>query len=47
MTRWGARILGLLILLVFILLMLNLQRQLRMLQEMRSGGATTTATTGT
>jgi len=48
MNRWMARILGFLILIVFIVLMLNLQKRLQMLQEMRNGGdATMTTTTGT
>ena len=35
MNRWGARILGLLALLVFLLLMLNLQKQLTELERQR------------
>jgi hypothetical protein len=40
MNRWGARILGLLMLLVFILLMLNLQNQLMTMLQQRGGTAT-------
>jgi hypothetical protein len=46
MNRWGARILGLLMLIVFILLMLSLQKRLEMMQDMRNG-TTLTTTTGT
>lgn len=40
MNRWGARIVGLLILLIFILLMLNLQNRLQTMQQRRVGTAT-------
>jgi hypothetical protein len=40
MNRWGARILALLMLLVFILLMLNLENQLVRIQKRRAGTAT-------
>ena len=40
MNRWGARILGLLMLLVFILLMLNLQNRLMTMLQQRGGTAT-------
>jgi hypothetical protein len=40
MNRWGARIVGLLILLVFILLMLHLQNRLATIQKQRGGAAT-------
>jgi hypothetical protein len=46
MNRWGARILALLMLVVFMLLMLNLQKQLLSLLRDRGGvPATTTSTT--
>ena len=35
MNRWGARIIGLLILLVFVLLMLNLQNRLATMKKQR------------
>ncbi len=41
MTRWGVRVLGLILLLLFLLLMGNLQRQLVRLQRER-GAATST-----
>jgi hypothetical protein len=40
MNRWGARILGLLMLLVFLLLLFNLQKQLTEIARQR--GVTTT-----
>lgn len=40
MNRWGARILALLMLLVFILLMLNLENQLVKIQKRRAGTTT-------
>jgi hypothetical protein len=40
MNRWGARILALLMLLVFILLMLNLENQLVRIQKRRADTAT-------
>jgi hypothetical protein len=40
MTRWAARIVGLLILIVFIVLMLNLQNRLETMQQRRAGAAT-------
>jgi hypothetical protein len=40
MNRWGARIVGLLILLIFILLMLHLQNRLETMRQQR-GDATT------
>ena len=42
MNRWAVRILGILIIIVFALLMLNLQRQLLMLQRNHRTPATTT-----
>jgi hypothetical protein len=36
MSRWGVRILGLVLLLLFLLLMSNLQRQLVQLQKARA-----------
>ena len=42
MNRWGARILGLLMLLVFLLLLFNLQKQLAEIARQR--GVTTTTT---
>ena len=42
MNRWAVRLLGVLILLVFILLMFNLQKQLLMIQRTRQPAATTT-----
>jgi len=41
MNRWGARIIGLLILIVFVLLMLNLQSRLETMQKNR--GTTTSS----
>lgn len=46
MNRWGVRILGIVMLIVFILVMLNLQRRLQEMQDMRNG-STLTTTTGT
>lgn len=40
MNRWAARILGILLIVVFALLMLNLQRQLLMLQRSRRAAPT-------
>ncbi len=42
MNRWAARILGLLLLVVFALLMMNLQRQLVVLQQRTQPAATST-----
>ncbi len=44
MNRWAVRILGILIIIVFALLMLNLQRQLLMIQRGSRAPATTTST---
>ena len=44
MSRWVARILGLLLLIVFIMMMLHLQNQLEGLQQMRAASPTTTTT---
>jgi hypothetical protein len=44
MSRWVARIVGLLLLIVFIVLMVHLQNQLEGLQQRRSGSSTTTTT---
>ena len=43
MNRWGARILGLLILLLFILLMVNLENQLVRIQKQRGGTSTSSS----
>ncbi|MEA2325283.1 MAG: hypothetical protein QOE68_242 [Thermoanaerobaculia bacterium] len=43
MNRWGARIVGLLILIVFILLMLNLQNRLETMQKGRGDAATSSS----
>ena len=43
MNRWGARIVGLLILLIFILLMLNLQNRLETMQKGRGDAATSSS----
>jgi hypothetical protein len=43
MNRWGARIVGLLILLIFILLMLNLQNRLQTMQQRRDSASTSGA----
>ena len=40
MNRWGVRILGLVLLVVFFLLMTNLQKQLAMLQRTRRPAST-------
>jgi hypothetical protein len=40
MNRWGARIVGLLILLIFILLMLHLQNRLQTMQQRRDSAST-------
>ena len=40
MSRWVARIAGLLILIVFIVLMLNLQNRLETMRQRRAGTAT-------
>jgi hypothetical protein len=46
MNRWTARILGLLLLIVFLMLMLNLEKQLQMMQQTRGeSGATPAQTT--
>jgi hypothetical protein len=48
MNRWAVRILGLLLLLAFGLLFLNLERQLMKLRQMRDPAtATTTSSTTT
>jgi hypothetical protein len=44
MNRWAVRILGLLILLAFLLLFANLQRQLVQLQKARGSNPATTST---
>ena len=41
MNRWGVRILGIVLLLFFLLLMANLQRQLVMMQRARSANPAT------
>jgi hypothetical protein len=41
MNRWGVRILGLVLVLLFLLLMANLQRQLIQLQRARSANPAT------
>ena len=46
-NRWGIRILGLLIIIAFFLLMLNLQKQLVTLQKERQGTTTSTISTST
>jgi len=43
MNRWGARILALLMLVIFMLLMLNLQKQLLMLAQRRGNVKTSTS----
>lgn len=40
MNRWGARIVGLLILIIFIVLMLHLQNQLETMQQQRDNSTT-------
>ena len=40
MNRWGARIIGLVILLVFIVLMLNLQNRLATMKKQRDSTST-------
>jgi hypothetical protein len=40
--RWGVRILGALLLIIFFLLMLNLEKQLLVLQKNRKGPSTQT-----
>jgi hypothetical protein len=47
MNRWGARILALLMLVIFMLLMLNLQRQLLALLRDRGGVPATTTSSNT
>ena len=42
MNRWVVRILGIVLLLAFVMLMLNLQRQLATLQQTRQPPATST-----
>jgi hypothetical protein len=42
MNRWAVRIIGILIVLVFVLMMMNLQRQLILLQRSRQAAPTTT-----
>ena len=42
MNRWGARILGLLLLLVFLLLLVNLQQRLTELARQRGVSTSTT-----
>jgi hypothetical protein len=44
MNRWAVRILGILIVIAFALLMLNLQRQLLLIQRSHRAPATTTST---
>src|SRR5581483_916895 len=44
MNRWTARVVGILMLLVFVLLMMNLQRKLLQLQQSRRAPATSTTT---
>jgi len=44
-NRWALRILGILLLLVFALIMLNLQRQLVQMERSRRQPAATTTTT--
>lgn len=41
MLRWGARIVGLLMLIVFVLMMMNLHKRLRTLEATRSPAAST------
>jgi uncharacterized membrane protein len=43
MNRWGARIIGLLILVVFIVMMLNLHSRLETMQKQRDDAAATGA----
>jgi hypothetical protein len=43
MNRWGVRIMGLILLLMFMLLFLNLKKQLVMIQQMQGKPASTTA----
>jgi|GEM_PF-1426486 len=40
MNRWGARIVGLLILIIFIVLMLHLQNRLETMQQQRANSST-------
>ena len=42
MNRWGVRILGALLLVIFMLLMLNLEKQLLVLQKNRQPASTQT-----
>jgi hypothetical protein len=42
MNRWAARILGLLLLLVFLLLLMNLEKQLTQMAKERGVNTTTT-----
>lgn len=44
MNRWAARIIGILMLIVFLLLMMNLQRKLIQMQRSRGTPATSTTT---
>jgi hypothetical protein len=44
MSRWGPRILALLMLLVFLMVMVHLQHQLEALQRNQSGVTTTSGT---
>jgi hypothetical protein len=44
MNRWGVRILGIFLVIAFLLLMLNLQKQLLMLQRMQQPATPTTTT---
>jgi hypothetical protein len=46
-ARWVARILGVLMLVVFLMLMANLQKRLMEIQNRQPVRTTTTATTGT
>lgn len=42
MNKWGVRILGALLLVIFLLLMLNLEKQLLVIQKNRKPAATQT-----
>ncbi|MFZ2492359.1 MAG: hypothetical protein WA208_12835 [Thermoanaerobaculia bacterium] len=41
MLRWGARIVGLLMLIIFVLMMMNLHKRLRTLEETRPAATST------
>jgi len=45
MSRWGARIMGLILLLIFMLLFLNLKKQLTLMQQMQGKRPATPAQT--